>query len=68
MKGEYFSPGDYSRHLYANSDNSNSDDKLEEKSEIKEDLKDADLIIERNTVYEIDRSCYERLKNLKKRK
>ncbi len=29
---------------------------------------DGDLIIEENTVYEIDRECYERLKRQKKRK
>ncbi|MDF2944024.1 MAG: hypothetical protein K0S01_2882 [Herbinix sp.] len=29
---------------------------------------DRDLIIEENTVYEIDRECYERLKRQKKRK
>jgi len=29
---------------------------------------DEDLIIEENTVYEIDRECYERLKRQKKRK
>ena len=29
---------------------------------------DEDLIIEENTIYEIDRECYERLKRLKKRK
>ena len=29
---------------------------------------DADLIIEENTVYEIDRECFERLKRQKKRK
>lgn len=28
---------------------------------------DDDLIIDENTVYEIDRECYERLKRLKKR-
>jgi hypothetical protein len=30
--------------------------------------KDEDLIIEGNTIYEIDRECYERLKRQKKRK
>lgn len=30
--------------------------------------KDEDLIIEENTVYEIDRECYERLKRQKKRR
>jgi hypothetical protein len=29
---------------------------------------DEDLIIEENTIYEIDRECYERLKRQKKRK
>lgn len=29
---------------------------------------DSDLIIEENTVYEIDRECYERLKKQRKRK
>lgn len=29
---------------------------------------DSDLIIEGNTVYEIDRECYERLKKQRKRK
>ena len=30
--------------------------------------RDDDLIIEENTVYEIDRECYERMKKLKKRR
>ncbi|HHU73405.1 MAG TPA: hypothetical protein GXZ28_02110 [Clostridiales bacterium] len=30
--------------------------------------KDEDLVIEDNTIYEIDRECYERLKRHKKRK
>lgn len=30
--------------------------------------KDEDLIIEENTIYEIDRECYERMKKQKKRK
>lgn len=30
--------------------------------------RDNDLIIEDNTIYEIDRECYERLKRQKKRK
>ncbi len=34
----------------------------------REDDADADLIIEDNTIYEIDRACFERLKRQKKRK
>ncbi len=34
----------------------------------KGDDADADLIIEDNTIYEIDRGCFERLKRQKKRK
>jgi len=30
--------------------------------------KDVDLIIEENTIYEIDRECYERLKKQKRRR
>lgn len=33
----------------------------------KQNGKDEDLIIEENTVYEIDRECYERVKKQKKR-
>ncbi len=37
-------------------------------SNIVKKQKDEDLIIEENTIYEIDRECYERLKRQKKRK
>lgn len=39
---------------------------------IRDDIKDSkgkeDLIIEENTVYEIDRECYERMKRQKRKK
>ncbi|MDF2510586.1 MAG: hypothetical protein K0S04_452 [Herbinix sp.] len=39
---------------------------------IRDDIKDSkgkeDLIIEENTIYEIDRECYERMKRQKKKK
>jgi len=68
MESQYFRPEDSSRHLYANNNNTNSDDNFDQKKERRENLKDEDLIIEDNTVYEIDRACYERLRNQKRRK
>lgn len=36
--------------------------------EIKRSKSDEDLVIEDNTIYEIDRECYERLKRQRKRR
>ncbi len=35
---------------------------------LKKQKDDSDLIIEENTIYEVDRECYERLKRQRKRK
>ena len=46
-------------------------DKNETNSSIRsnrfEQIKDEDLIIEENTIYEIDRECYERLRRKRKK-
>ena len=43
-------------------------ERQESKLSSRKQKNDEDLIIEENTVYEIDRECYERLKRQKKRK
>lgn len=47
-------------------------DKANGIARIRDDIKDSkgreDLIIEENTVYEIDRECYERMRRQKKKK
>ena len=47
-------------------------DKTNGLARIRDDIKDSkgkeDLIIEENTVYEIDRECYERMKRQKRKK
>lgn len=45
---------------------SQGNNEMNENSKVKK--KDEDLVIEENTIYEIDRECYERLKKQKKNK
>lgn len=47
--------------------NNNTQNKTNSNDNKNKNEKDDDLIIEGNTVYEIDRECYERLKRQKKR-
>jgi hypothetical protein len=67
MRGQFFRSGNVSGFQF---DNRNS--YVKGKSEtgdghIKQKEADDDLIIEDNTVYEIDRECYERMRKQKKR-
>lgn len=64
MGGQYNNSGNYSGFQYENNKNKYSN---------KDDLKflngkDEDLVIEENTIYEIDRDCFEKLKKMKKRR
>jgi len=66
MGGSVYHSGDFSGFQYEKrgSTLSEDSDKIEADKKIKE--RDNDLIIEDNTIYEIDRECYERLKKQKK--
>jgi hypothetical protein len=66
MGGQIFKSSDFNGFQFERK-NMNSYDKYDTNN--KENSKrDEDLIIEDNTVYEIDRECYERLRRQKKRK
>jgi hypothetical protein len=66
MGGSRYISGGYSGFQYAKNSNNLSETAniIEAEKKVKE--RDSDLIIEDNTIYEIDRDCYERLKKLKK--
>ncbi len=67
MGDSSYRSGDSSGFKYENRNYSINDKNKNNEAEKKTQNKDRDLIIEENTVYEIDRECMERLKN-KKRK
>jgi hypothetical protein len=67
MGGSSYRSGESSGFKYVNRNYSSNDRNKVNDTEKKAQNKDKDLIIEENTVYEIDRDCYERLKS-KKRK
>lgn len=66
MKNLLYSAGDASGFQYEGRNNSASEKAEANKAVKKVRRKDEDLIIEENTIYEIDRECYERLKKQKK--
>lgn len=59
-------PDNYFRCRYAKGED-NNDYKRQSKKESYRRKSDEDLIIEENTIYEIDRECVERLKRNRKR-
>ena len=67
MGGQFYRQGAYGYRYEASNaaakDNGNSND-LDNGRRNKDD----DLIIEDNTIYEVDRECYERLKRQRKRR
>jgi hypothetical protein len=66
MKHKFYLSGDNSGFPYENNKNEPTTDKEEFVRKI--ERKDDDLVIEDNTIYEIDRECYERLRRQKRRK
>jgi len=66
MGGLFYRSGESSGFQYGKRINNSSEDVSENKANNKVQEKDNDLIIEDNTIYEIDRDCYERLKKQKK--
>ncbi len=66
MDNLFFSPGNNGFQNIKSGDNSgnNSTKRLEPIARKRDD----DLIIEENTIYEIDRDCFDRLKKQKKKK
>ncbi|HWT74609.1 MAG TPA: hypothetical protein VN258_07800 [Mobilitalea sp.] len=67
MGKQIYSSGNHSGFQYDRSNNANLG-KTETNPGNKKPKADEDLIIEDNTVYEIDRECYERLKKQRRRK
>lgn len=65
MRNEFYRPGDNSGFQYDKNTFTSRDNKAQ--SNMRK-ARDEDLIIEENTIYEIDRECYERLKKQKKSK
>ncbi|MBH1942203.1 hypothetical protein I5677_14985 [Mobilitalea sibirica] len=68
MKGQFYRPGEENGFLYGSMNDTSKDPNNTSDKRNKIQKKDEDLIIEENTIYEIDRECYERLKRQKKRK
>lgn len=69
MENQFKRPSDDKRLQYAKQEeNSKEGSETIGKGKSVINKRDEDLIIEENTIYEIDRDCYERLKKGKKRK
>lgn len=67
MGGQYFSPGKPSGFQYDKQNKAEQGYTDAKNGMAKNSKSDEDLIIEDNTVYEVDRDCYERLKRQRKR-
>lgn len=68
MGVQYNSSGKPSGFQYEKSDSFAYEEKVVQRDLTESGNRDEDLVIEENTIYEIDRNCYERLKRQKKRK
>lgn len=68
MDSQYYRPGDKNGFQYAKKEDQSKDADNLNNSGQSSRMRDEDLIIEDNTIYEIDRECFERLKKQKKRK
>lgn len=68
MSDQFYRSGNTSGFIYEKPSNSLSENNNQREATKNQREGDEDLIIEENTVYEIDRECYERLKRQKKRK
>ncbi|MHB8129882.1 MAG: hypothetical protein ACYDEX_12865 [Mobilitalea sp.] len=68
MSNQFYQSGNTSGFKYEKPSNSMSENNNQREATKNQREGDEDLIIEENTVYEIDRECYERLKRQKKRK
>lgn len=66
MGGSFNRSGETTRFQYSKGNNTSREyvNANEEDKKLRE--RDSDLVIEDNTIYEVDRDCYERLKRLKK--
>jgi hypothetical protein len=67
MGDQIYHTGDPSGFQYQSNTNLRRNNELNESGKKRRE-EDKDLVIEENTVYEIDRECYERLKKQKKYK
>ena len=57
----------FNEHKFTKGEETNKDAKYSGQKETYKNKRDEDLVIEENTIYEIDRSCIERLKRNRKR-
>ena len=67
MDNNYNNPNNQFWNNYIKRDNEFSEVKLSQQKEPSKNKRDEDLIIEENTIYEIDRNCVERLKKNRRR-
>lgn len=68
MGGKFYNPGEFSGFQYDSRYSRAKDNDNGNGLDIGRSRGDEDLIIEDNTVYEIDRECYERLKRQRMRR
>lgn len=68
MGKQFYHSGNPSGFQYEKQNNTGKNDYDQKAKVQKLPGRDDDLVIDDNTVYEIDRECYERLKRQKKRK
>lgn len=68
MDSQFYRPGDKNGFQYSKKEDTINDTDRVSRESMNLRKRDDDLIIEDNTVYEIDRECYERLKKQKRRK
>ena len=66
MENKNIGPGD-NGFRYGKTNLTNKDGRIANEKDLVERKRDEDLIIEENTIYEIDRDCYNRLKKQRKR-
>ncbi len=67
MDNLFTDPGNNKKHYVKRDDTVKDSNISDEKASIVR-KRDEDLIIEENTIYEIDRDCYDRLKKQRKRR
>lgn len=68
MGKQFYTTGSPSGYQYDNNQNGTKQGNVDAANIGKKYQEDGDLIIEDNTVYEIDRECYERLKRQRRNK
>lgn len=68
MDSQFYRPGDNNGYQYSKNQDDSNLAGIKKDKDLNSRKRDEDLVIEDNTIYEIDRDCFERLKSKKKRK